>query len=66
MTSEVSTWATRIGGVVGQEEGTFEGIQKIDDYTVEITLATMNPTWLSMLAAQAYIIAMLPEHVLSA
>lgn len=65
MTSAVSTWATRIGGVVGQEDGTFGGIQKIDDFTVEVTLAKQNPTWLSALAAQAFIIAMLPEHVLS-
>ena len=33
MTSTVSTWATRIGGVVGQDDGTFGGIQKVDDFT---------------------------------
>lgn len=64
LTADISQWASRIGGVVGQDEGTFEGLRAPDDYTLEVELASPNPAWLTLLAAQGFIIAMLPEHVL--
>jgi len=67
LNADVSQWASRIGGVVGQGEGDVpSGLTAPDPTTFVVTLASLNPSWLSALAAQGHIIAMLPEHALSA
>jgi ABC-type transport system substrate-binding protein len=65
LTGSLSTWASRHCCVVGQADGTFGGIKKVDDYTVDVTLEKLDPTWLVVLAAQSWIVSMLPEHALS-
>lgn len=65
LNSELSLWAGRIGGVLGQGEGDVPaGLAAPDDNTLEVTLAGPNASWLTILAAQGHIISMLPEHVL--
>ena len=65
--AELSQWASRIGGVAGQGEGEVpSGLTAPDATTLVVQLAELNPAWLTVLAAQGHIIAMLPEHVLSA
>lgn len=65
LTPELSQWANRIGGVLGQGEGDVpEGLTAPDDYTFVVQLAGSNPPWLSILAAQGFVISMLPEHIL--
>ena len=64
LTAELSQWANRIGGVLGQGEGDIpEGLTAPDDYTFVVQLAGSNPPWLSILAAQGFVISMLPEHI---
>jgi len=65
LNSDLSLWAGRIGGVLGQGEGDVPaGLTAPDDYTLEVTLAGPNASWLTILAAQGHIISMLPEHIL--
>jgi len=66
LTPDLSLWANRIGGVLGQGEGDVpSGLSAPDDYTFVVQLAGPNPSWLTILAAQGFVISMLPEHVLS-
>ena len=65
LTADLSQWASRIGGVKGQGESDVpEGLTAPDDYTFVVELAGPNPPWLSLLAAQGFVISMLPEHIL--
>ena len=65
LTADLSLWANRIGGVLGQGEGDVPaGLSAPDDHTFVVQLAGSNPPWLSILAAQGFVISMLPEHVL--
>ena len=64
--ADLSQWASRIGGVAGQGEGEVpSGLSAPDPTTFVVELAELNPSWLTVLAAQGHIIAILPEHVLS-
>jgi peptide/nickel transport system substrate-binding protein len=64
--ADLSQWASRIGGVAGQGEGEVpSGLSAPDATTFVVELAELNPSWLTVLAAQGHIIAILPEHVLS-
>lgn len=63
LTPDVSLWANRIGGVLGQEEGTFEGLSAPDDYTLIVELAGPNPAWVTILASLGFLIPMMPEHI---
>jgi len=64
--ADLSQWASRIGGVAGQGEGDVpSGLSAPDATTFVVQLAELNPAWLTVLAAQGHIIAMLPEHALS-
>jgi peptide/nickel transport system substrate-binding protein len=66
LNADLSQWASRIGGVAGQGEGDVpSGLSAPDATTFVVTLESLNPSWLSVLAAQGHIIAMLPEHALS-
>ena len=66
LTADLSLWANRIGGVLGQGESDVpEGLSAPDDFTLVVTLADTNPPWLTILAAQGFVISMLPEHILS-
>lgn len=66
LNADLSQWASRIGGVAGQGEGDIpSGLSAPDATTFVVTLAELNPSWLTVLAAQGHIIAMLPEHALS-
>ncbi len=65
LTADLSLWANRIGGVLGQGEGDVPaGLSAPDDHTFVVQLAGSNPPWLSILAAQGFVISMLPEHIL--
>jgi peptide/nickel transport system substrate-binding protein len=65
LNSDLSLWAGRIGGVLGQGEGDVPaGLAAPDPSTFEVTLAGPNASWLTILAAQGHIISMLPEHIL--
>lgn len=65
LTPELSQWSSRIGGVLGQGESDIpEGLSAPDDYTFVVQLDGPNPPWLSILAAQGFVISMLPEHIL--
>lgn len=62
-----SRWASKVASVAGYDEfqaGTADslsGVEALDDYTVQITLASSNPNW--MLLEQPYVV-MFPEHIL--
>lgn len=64
--ADLSQWASRIGGVAGQGEGDVpSGLSAPDPTTFVVELAQLNPAWLTVLAAQGFIVPPLPEHVLS-
>lgn len=68
--NNISTRATRIGGVVGQAafvEGTADtisGLTIVDDRTVTVQLDNPDAAWLPNIAAQAEDIPLLPAHIL--
>ncbi|MFP5331388.1 MAG: ABC transporter substrate-binding protein [Acidimicrobiia bacterium] len=70
LNNNISNWAARIKGPVGQEEyvngeaDTIVGLRVIDDRTIEIDLVSSDAAWLPNLAALAEDLPILPSHVL--
>lgn len=64
-----SAWASRLSGVVGYDDfksgaaDSLEGVQAVDENTVEITLATANAGFLSLIGYGS-VFYILPEHIL--
>lgn len=68
--NNISNWAERIGGVVGQEEyvngeaDSISGITIVDDYTVTLDLVNPDGSYLNNIAARAEDLPILPSHIL--
>jgi peptide/nickel transport system substrate-binding protein len=68
--NNISNWAIRIGGVLGQQEyvdGTADsivGLTVVDDRTLTIELANPDAAWVNNLGARAEDLPVLPAHVL--
>lgn len=68
--TSVSAGAGRIGGVAGQDElgsgkaKTLSGVKATDESTVTVTLQKPDVAWTANLAALAFNLPLLPDHVL--
>lgn len=69
--NNISNWAVRIGGVIGQQEfventsESIEGLTVVDEKTLTVELENPDAAWLPNLAALGDDVPVLPAHVLS-